>query len=34
MNQHRVLAGFRQASDCAGEQSDLRLCFKDLGEFV
>ena len=24
---HRVLTGFRQASDCVGVQSDPRLCF-------
>ena len=31
---HCVLTGFRLASEIVGVQSDPRLCFKHLGEFV
>ena len=31
---HRVLAGFRWASDCVGVQSDPHLCFKHPGKLV
>ena len=34
MARHRVLTGFRWASDCVGVQSDRRLCFKHPGDFV